>query len=169
MSEGFHPKPRISFPLALPLGCAGVDEVVELQLVETRDPQDVLAAIGRQCPEGLSFVSAEVVPPGTKKKSVERIVMTVPVPHDRRNGLEQKIHEWLAQSSYWVTRPGRKAPIDIRPYVESLELSGGMLKMVLRASPAGSVRPRELLDVLGLAELEGEGYFPTRVAVELGR
>ncbi|MFV2070049.1 MAG: TIGR03936 family radical SAM-associated protein [Pirellulales bacterium] len=167
MSEGFHPKPRISFPSALPLGCEGVDEVVELQLVEARRPDDVLAAIGPQCPDGLSFVSAEVVAPGMGKKAVERVVLTVPVPANRQIGLEEKIQQWLARTSHLVTRAGRKAPVDIRPYVETLELDDGALRMVLRVTPTGSVRPRELLDVLGLAELEGEGHFLTRASVEL--
>ena len=28
-SEGFHPKPRMTFPLALAVGIEGVDEVME--------------------------------------------------------------------------------------------------------------------------------------------
>jgi hypothetical protein len=34
-SEGFHPKPRMTFPLALAVGIEGTDEVMELELAET--------------------------------------------------------------------------------------------------------------------------------------
>jgi len=33
-SEGFHPKPRLSFPLSLALGIVGCEEVVDLELDE---------------------------------------------------------------------------------------------------------------------------------------
>ncbi len=36
MSEGFHPKPRMSFPSALAVGIAGTDEVMELELSQQR-------------------------------------------------------------------------------------------------------------------------------------
>ena len=34
MSQGFHPKPRMSFPAALAVGIAAMDEVMELELAE---------------------------------------------------------------------------------------------------------------------------------------
>ena len=44
MSEGFHPKPKMSFPSALALGIEGRGEVMELELVEPVEPQQLLAA-----------------------------------------------------------------------------------------------------------------------------
>ena len=35
-SEGFHPKPRMSFPAALAVGIAGTHELVEIELVASR-------------------------------------------------------------------------------------------------------------------------------------
>ena len=37
-SQGFHPKPRMTFPLALAVGIEGLDEVMEVELAE-RDGQ----------------------------------------------------------------------------------------------------------------------------------
>ena len=34
-SQGFHPKPRMTFPLALAVGIEGIDEVMEVELAET--------------------------------------------------------------------------------------------------------------------------------------
>ena len=38
MSEGFHPKPRMSFAAPLASGMAGLDEVLEVGLVEWIEP-----------------------------------------------------------------------------------------------------------------------------------
>ena len=35
MSQGFHPKPRMTFPSALAVGIEGTDEVMELELAES--------------------------------------------------------------------------------------------------------------------------------------
>ena len=39
MSEGFHPKARMSFPSALALGIAGQDEVMDVELAENEATQ----------------------------------------------------------------------------------------------------------------------------------
>jgi hypothetical protein len=42
MSEGFHPKPRLSFPSALAVGIEGLDEVMELELAQTYSADELL-------------------------------------------------------------------------------------------------------------------------------
>ena len=51
-SEGFHPKPRMTFPLALAVGIEGVDEVMEVELAERYDGGGVAAAFGAAGPAG---------------------------------------------------------------------------------------------------------------------
>jgi hypothetical protein len=43
-----------------------------------------------------------------------------------------------------------------------------VLRLAVRFGPEGSARPRELLESLGVADLEREGIYLTRTAVELG-
>jgi radical SAM-linked protein len=54
-SEGFHPKPKMEFPPALPLGTTSLDEAVDIALTEERDPEEVLAALREAAPEGIAF------------------------------------------------------------------------------------------------------------------
>ena len=165
MSEGFHPKPRTSFPSALAVGVVGTNEIVELELAEVMDADEVLARLHPHCPEGIAFVAAHNLADGTRKANVDRIEYAIDVPPDRRPALEQQMKWFLAQESYFVRREKRNQPVDIRPRVESLRLDHGTLRMILDVQPAGSVRPRELLEALGAADLEGEGSVIARTDV----
>jgi radical SAM-linked protein len=54
-SEGFHPKPVMSFGPALPLGMAGCDEFLEFKSGRDIDEAEFLAAVRTAAPPGLSF------------------------------------------------------------------------------------------------------------------
>src|SRR5436309_13789025 len=56
-TEGFHPKPRMVFALSLPLGVAGLDEVVEVELTQELPADDVLSRLAAQAPPGLHLFS----------------------------------------------------------------------------------------------------------------
>src|SRR5438309_1272 len=62
-TEGFHPKPRIVFALSLPLGIIGCEEVVELGLDETMEPEEVRNRLNGQAPPGLQMLSAARISP----------------------------------------------------------------------------------------------------------
>ncbi|MBC7337876.1 MAG: DUF2344 domain-containing protein, partial [Clostridia bacterium] len=53
-SQGFHPKPKISFPLALALGLEGRNEVLELELTEALSTDEILARLQRATVPGLA-------------------------------------------------------------------------------------------------------------------
>ena len=62
----------------------------------------------------------------------------------------------------------REQTIDLRPFVIDAELTDdGMLRVRLRVSPDGSVRPEELLEALGLRDLLDQGSVLSRTHVEL--
>ena len=52
-SQGFHPKPRVSFGPALPVGIESLCEYLDLNLLGPADPADVLARLGPELPGGL--------------------------------------------------------------------------------------------------------------------
>ena len=45
MSQGFHPKPKMSFPSALAVGIEGLDEVMELELAEPQSAEELLSRL----------------------------------------------------------------------------------------------------------------------------
>ena len=167
MSEGFHPKPRMSFPLALAVGIASIDEVMELELTEELSGEQVCEKLQPHLPAGLSLNRVEVMPLGQKKAVVCRVTFEIELPADRHGQAAQSIAELLAAASHKVAREEGKGTVDLRPYIEGLSIDGDKLTMCLRVTPLGTARPREVLAALGLADLEQQGFCLTRTVVHL--
>jgi len=167
MSEGFHPKAKLSFPSALSLGTAGMDEVLEVELTEALQLEEVSDRLRAQAPEGLGITELAWVPPGTGKAQVARATYEVPLPAELHATVQEAMDRLMAVTTYWHTRPGRDKPVEIREDVEELSLRAGVLRMTLRHRPEASVRPRDVLEVLGLSDLEASGHHVTRCKVDL--
>ncbi len=167
MSQGFHPKPRMTFPSALAVGIEGADEVMELELAEARTGEEVLSRLAAHTVPGLAVKSVDVLPQGSRKARLQSVRYRVPVPPEFREGLAEKIDRLMAAPSHPIRRPNRPEPIDLRPPLEELTLQEGRLEMRLRIGPRESVRPREVLSALGLQELEFHGVHLTRSSVEI--
>jgi radical SAM-linked protein len=166
-SEGFHPKPRMTFPLALAVGIEGVDEVMEIELAERYTAEELLGRLAPQAPPGLRFQAIDVLPEGTKKAQVRSVSYEVPIPAPCQAELNQRIERLLAADAWPIERPHGRAPIDLRPLLLELALREGALAMRLRVDSRGSVGPREVLAALELADLEPQGVRLSRTAVEV--
>jgi radical SAM-linked protein len=166
-SEGFHPKPRMTFPLALAVGIEGVDEVMEVELAERRTAEELQRQMAPHAPPGLAFRSIEVLPDGAKKAQVQSVSYEAGIPPPCQAGLSQRIEHLLATASWPIERAHGRAPIDLRPLVMELALREDVLRMRLRVDRHGSVGPREVLAALGLAGLEEQGVRLCRTAVEV--
>jgi radical SAM-linked protein len=167
MSEGFHPKPRMSFPSALAVGIAGTDEVMELELSQQRTAEEVLAALTPHLPPGLAINTAAVLAEGTRKAQVRFVLFEIPVPAELRGEAARRIELLLSKSEHIVQREEGRGPVDVRSYVDRLELVDDRLRMRLRVTGEGAARPREVLEALGLDELESQGVYLSRTRVEL--
>lgn len=166
-SQGFHPKPRLSFPSALALGLEGRDEVMELELAEPADADAILARLRACAIPGLSFRSVELLAPGTKKAQLRSAVYQMPIPPDRRDDVARGVDRVLSGGATPVRRGGAGPAIDVRLFLEELSLQQGVLRMRLRASRERSATARDVLEALGIADLERDGAVLTRLAVEL--
>ena len=170
LSQGFNPRPKFVFTLALALGIEGRREVLELELAEPMDPEEVLRRLRATAPRGLDWLEVEAVPPGSRAAQPEAVAFTLEVPAERRPAAQERLAEFLASDHWPYTRhrPDREVPIDLRPFLIEAELDPlGVLRFRMRMSPAGSARPEELLDALGLRDLLGQGSVLVRTAVEL--
>ncbi|MEA1951525.1 MAG: TIGR03936 family radical SAM-associated protein, partial [Planctomycetota bacterium] len=171
MSEGFHPKPRISFPSALAVGFEGHNEVMELELAENWTPRALQQKLDEFCPPGITFGSIEVCPPGAKKAQVRSLTYAIPI--DSRHGRElpDRIRRLMASESCVVLRQKDQKPIDLRPRLESLSLSGDVLSMSILAAAEATPGAREVLAALELPPAEvftgTNGLYPRRTTVEL--
>lgn len=166
-TEGFHPHPRLVFALSLPLGVAGLNEVVELELLETVPPDEVLARLAAQCPIGLELTSIRQIPPRLTG-GVCRASYRLPAPPERLREIEPQIVELLARAEVWVERTHpQPRRVEIRPYLLRIQLSADAVEFDLQVTPTGSARAEEVLRLLGLADLLDEGAVLERTQLEI--
>ena len=167
MSEGYRPKPRLNFPLALAVGIEGRREVMELELNEAPPADELLARLQPQAPPGLGIETLEVLPPGSRKARAVSASYQVAIAKSRLPGLDERIQQLLSASTSLIRRPNRSAPIDLKAALLELALREDVLHMRLKTDPGGSAGPRDVLAALGLEDIEHEGIALTRTDVEI--
>ena len=167
MSEGFHPKPRMSFPSALSLGIAGAAEVVELELCEELAAQEIQQSLTAAAPAGLVIDEVRLLNEGERKAQLERVQYEIEIPPTRRETTRQAIQRLLESPSHPIQRKNRREPIELLADIDRLEVVDDRLVIGQRANRQASAQPREILQALELSDLEAEGRYLTRTQVEI--
>ncbi|HKI16969.1 MAG TPA: TIGR03936 family radical SAM-associated protein [Isosphaeraceae bacterium] len=170
-TQGFNPRPKITFALALGLGIEARAEVVDLELSEPMDTSTLLARLAVVAPPGLVFHEACALPPDASAPRPRTVEYCIPILDDRRAEARSALETLLARESWPFIRrrADRELSFDLRQQVQNAELtSDGMLLFRLIVSPGGSVRPEELLEALALRDLLDSGAVLTRTNVVLG-
>jgi radical SAM-linked protein len=166
-TQGFNPRPRLVFALSLPLGVVGCEEVVELELTEPLAAEEVHDRLARQAPAGLTLLS---VRPTASKAAAQvcRVCYRLAVPAERRAGLTERAAALLAAPECWIerTRPEPRR-FDARPYLNDIRILADALELDLRVTPTGTVRPDEVLALLGLDDLLSTGAVLERTRLDL--
>ncbi|GAC1464922.1 MAG: TIGR03936 family radical SAM-associated protein [Isosphaeraceae bacterium] len=170
-SQGFNPRPKIVFTLALALGIEGRREVLELDLAEPMLPAEVLGRLRATAPPGLEFLEAEAVAPG-RPAHAQAVEYQLDVPADRQDDARASLARFLASEHWPYTRHrpdrNREVAIDLRPFVLDAELgAAGAVWFRMTINPSGSARPEEFIDALGLRDLLGQGSVLVRTEMEL--
>jgi len=163
MSQGFHPKLRMSFPSALPLGVAGEDEVFELELSETMEPDSILESLNRCTVDGLHFLSATILAPSEKKALLHSSLYEVNIPSEFRQSVQKKIETFLASRTFPVEKHNGKT-VDLRPAVLSLNFDSetGPLTVELQSTQGPDAGIREFLSAFELDSEIFRTVFPIR-------
>jgi len=151
MSQGFNPRPKLSLVEPRSVGIASEAEILEFELADWVNPEAVLGNLRRQVPSDIRIDSLDLVRPTDKARPVAVVyVATLEAPPA---DLQDRIARLLAQSEAPVVRHRPKADkhLDARPFIERVEATDGRcVRMVLATGPNGTVRPDEVLRLLGL-------------------
>jgi radical SAM-linked protein len=169
-SQGFNPRPKMTFALALGLGIEALREVVDLELTEPWPTPELLARLRACAPPGFEWVDAHPLPHDGAAPRPRSAAYEVTVPEDHREAARSSLSTFLSSASWPIVcqRANRRREIDLRPHVLSADLAAdGLLRFRLAVAPDGSARPEELLGALSLNRLLNDGVFLTRVDVEL--
>ncbi len=169
-TQGFNPRPKVTFALALGLGIEGRSEVVDLELSEPVEGPELLSRLRRVAPAGFEWIDAMSLPPSASAPHPRTVEYSIRVLDERLSLARSNLQSLLASSSWPFTRrrPNRESTFDLRPELVAAEITdGGLLRFRLKVSPAGSARPEELLEALALRDLLDDGAVLTRTDVEL--
>jgi len=166
-TSGFNPKPRLIFAMPLPLGISGSQEIVELELDQELPLEEVQAALIRQAPPGLEILAVERIDRKTTAH-VRRATYRIALERNSDQALAERIQALLAAETCWIERerPQHKR-LNARPFVSDIRLEPGALEMELVVTPNGTVRPDEVMKLLGLDDLLEAGVFVERTKLEL--
>jgi len=170
MSQGFNPRPKFTFALALGLGIEGLREVVDLELSEALDLSEIVGRLRSVAPPGFDWKDAFALPPNAPPPRPRLVDYSFPVVAERREVALSRLESLLASASWPMTRhrQDRDVNIDLRTQVVEAELTTeGLLRFRLKVSPAGSARPEELLEALALRDLLDRGAVLTRTNIDL--
>jgi len=167
MSEGFHPKPRMTIPSALALGISGRNEVMDIHLAEDISADEVLARLVANAPPGMNFLSACPLPPGARKARVEAAMYQVQVPPERRAEVDSAVAHLLSQESFVIERGKGKKSLELMADLQELRREGDALVFTLRVRQEGAVRATEVLAALGAQDLAESGFPLARTNVEI--
>lgn len=172
-SQGFHRRPQISSPIALAVGLAGDEEIIELEFDAPVTIPTIAQAINREKVDGLELVELTVhsVRERSEVIAVEyAAVLPAELPAAARADASRRIQELLSRSTVIVRREHPTKPardVDIRPLILSVVLTEDHLHFRFKVVTGSSVRPEEFLEAVGLAPWIGQGLQVTRSRVIL--
>ena len=170
-TQGFNPRPKVTFALALALGIEGRREVVEIDLAQPMEPAEVLSRLAATSPPGLEWSGAE---PATSNRAAQAkaVLYRLDLPESRRAAASAALADLLAAESrpYARQRPDRIVELDLRPFLldAAIDPEEGALRFRLKVTNSGAAaRPEDIVDVLGLADLTRDGAVLVRTEIEL--
>jgi radical SAM-linked protein len=164
-TQGFSPRPKVSFGLALPTGAESVAEYLDVEIAPQAEV-DVAALPARltpALPAGIDVLAAAVVDDGADslQHEVDSCSWTVEVAGADVDEVHDFVVRALAAESLVVSRErkGKVSDEDIRPGILSVVATGTTLECELAARPR-ALRPSELVRALSPA-LEETGMRRT--------
>ena len=83
VTQGFNPRPKMTFALALGLGVEARREVVDLELSESLEPSELLERLSAVAPPGFDWVDARALPPDAGAPRPRWVEYQMPVRDDR--------------------------------------------------------------------------------------
>lgn len=152
-SEGFSPRPKMSLVSPLPLGYTGEREILEITLHESLPPGEVLSRLQAAVPEGIAIREVVEVPVEGKSAASKllsasyEVELPEPVP-DLPGRLQSLLDRTTIEVEEERDRTVRRR--NIRPSILDLHADVDQRFLLTAAYDGGTVRPEQILDLLGL-------------------
>jgi len=147
-TEGYNPRIRLSMPLALGLGIASEDEILEIDLEGWTPAGEIRTLLDPHLSPGIVLMDLDLVQPG-QKGQVEWVEYAVRL----SDADGEKLRALMDRQTLIVERikEQERKQLDIRPYLIEIRREGDQdWRMKLRVTPAGTARPDEPLKAIGI-------------------
>jgi radical SAM-linked protein len=156
LTEGFSPRPKLAFGLALPTGAESLGEYLDAELVAgtSVDAASLPAVITPELPVGMACVASEVIEARAPslQQDVTACTWEIEVDGAGEAAVGAAVAAAMAADEIVVTRTrkGHAVTDDIRPAIRALAASGatedGVVLVAELATQPRGLRPGELVD-----------------------
>ena len=159
-SEGFNPRPKMSFGTAVGCGVTSDDERIVVELASDIDAYELRERLNARLPDGLQVLDAEAVPEGAKSPisalNASRFRMVFSCDCDC-SSVESAVRGILDSPEVRVNRIREKKgnkEVDIRPGLLAAEVTecsddSAVIEIAVKMGEAGGANPRDFTQALG--------------------
>ena len=161
-SQGYHPKPKIAFGPALPVGVASGDEYVDFETRESVEPEDFLRRMNASGPAGLRFLAVRktAAQEAALQQAVTLARWAVSLSEAQTETLVGRFETARASGPLPVERErnGKRETVQVDLAGIDLQPAGPAEAVLTMGLAGGGVRPAELVRAL----LPGSGAVRVR-------
>ena len=154
-SQGFHPKPKVSFEDPLPIGLESENEKFSVTVPVDIRRQDIVEGLNANLPQGLRVQQDELADIGSDKKTPKTSTYRVVI---EEGNFDRNAWTAFTRASDFIIeiedRKGKLKKLDLKDMVLDIDLIDSRhLQMVLRSEPGKTLRPAAVLrHLFGLPE-----------------
>lgn len=159
-SEGFNPRPKMSFGSAVGVGTTSDDERILLSLAKDEPAEAIMERLNENLPEGIEVLSAEEVPNDARSPLAGLNASEFRLSFEcgdecSAEALEQAAKRMLEFESIPILREraGKQKRLDLRPLLTDVRVvcrSNGcvLIEIVLKSEEGVGARPQDFVQAL---------------------
>lgn len=146
-SEGFNPRPLISFPVALAIGVESEDEVMQFELTSWISPRELQEKMNSAFPQGIEILD---ITEAKRRDKFEVSEVIYEIDPKNSQDILEKIRSIVKSPEIKIERDENKI-VDVRPYILDISYSDGKILVRTKVTSSGTVRVDEILKLLDMS------------------
>ena len=156
-SQGFNPRPQLSLPLPKSVGLELDNDLLCLWMLpdkQTLDCQELKEKLSAQLPTDCCLLSVAISQAKTPVQPETAVYVFAMKPEYLDNELKTTIDRLMQSENLNLDRRiddiGNIRNVNVRPFLEGIQIEGENIKVNCRISQSGSIRVDEILTLLKL-------------------
>lgn len=158
-TQGFNPRPKLSLGPAKGVGIEGLGEYIDMNFKTYLKGLTVIDDLNDVLPPEVRVLKVRELPEGTKllEAVINEAFYQALFPKDALDDLKDRVAAFMEEKHHLFVRHSPKGDkeIDLRAFVNTMEVEGNKLLLSVALGSRGSLRPEELLTALGYWDIIG--------------